>query len=84
MFVVPGGAETEYRETFGVDVSSLNGRRPLVRACVDWTERRPHVAGALGAALLHSMLDRGWVRRRPDGRALNVTPAGHEALARWA
>ena len=60
--------------------AALNGRRPLVRACVDWTERRPHVAGALGAALLRAMLDSGWVQRRPDGRALNVTPAGREAL----
>jgi hypothetical protein len=47
---------------------------------VDWTERRPHVAGSLGAALLASMLERDWVQRRPDGRALNVTAAGREAL----
>ena len=43
---------------------------------MDWTERRPHVAGALGAALLDAMLDRGWVKRRPDGRALNLSAAG--------
>ena len=62
-----------YRERFGVDPDGAHTRRPLVRACTDWTERRPHLAGALGAALLDAMLDRGWLQRRPDGRALNIT-----------
>ena len=75
-FTVPDGAAGYYRDAFGVDLGSLPGRRPLVRACTDWTERRPHVAGALGAALLDSMLSRGWLVRRPDGRALNVSPPG--------
>jgi DNA-binding transcriptional ArsR family regulator len=65
---------------FGIDIDALRGRRPLLRTCIDWTEQRPHVAGALGAALLSAMLSRGWVRRRPDGRALNLTPAGLAAL----
>ena len=69
--------------TLDVDVDALRqGRRTLVRACTDWTERRPHVAGALGAALLHGMLDHGWLRRRPDGRALDVTTRGAAALER--
>ena len=51
----------------------LHTRRPLVRACIDWTERRPHVAGALGKALLDALLAEGALKRRPDGRALNVT-----------
>jgi DNA-binding transcriptional ArsR family regulator len=72
-FLVPAAAQSHYRETFGVDPAALNPRRPLARPCTDWTERRPHLAGALGAALLTAMLDRGWLRRRPDGRALNVT-----------
>src|SRR4051794_6645401 len=71
-----------FRDAFGIDVGALPPRRPLVRACMDWTERRPHVAGALGAALLSALLERDWVRRRPDGRALNVTARGREALAR--
>jgi DNA-binding transcriptional ArsR family regulator len=66
---------------FGVDTATLPARRrPLVRACPDWTERRPHVAGALGAALLQGMLQRGWLRRRPADRALNVTASGRDAL----
>ena len=74
------GAEGHYRDAFGVDIATLAGRRPLVRACTDWTERRPHLAGALGAAILTSMLDRGWLARRPDGRALNITSRGRGAF----
>jgi DNA-binding transcriptional ArsR family regulator len=55
-------------------------RRPLVRACLDWTERRPHLAGALGAAVCAAALERGWVRRVGTGRAVKVTPAGARAL----
>ena len=74
------GDETYFARSFGIDTSALAGRRVLVRACADWTERRPHVAGALGAALLDVALARDWVRRRDDGRALNVTAAGRVAL----
>ena len=72
-FAVPPQAHGHYIERFGVDPGALTSRRPLARACTDWTERRPHLAGALGAALLAAMLDMGWLKRRPDGRALNVT-----------
>jgi DNA-binding transcriptional ArsR family regulator len=47
-------------------------RRPLVRGCLDWTQRRPHVAGALGAHLLTVALEAGWVQRVPHGRGLTV------------
>lgn len=55
-------------------------RRPLVRSCLDWTERRPHLAGALGAALCTAALERQWVRRIGSGRALKITPTGTEAF----
>ncbi|WP_283136426.1 ArsR/SmtB family transcription factor [Rhizohabitans arisaemae] len=55
-------------------------RRPLVRSCLDWTERRPHLAGALGAALCATALARQWVRRVGSGRAVKVTPVGGEAF----
>ncbi|MER5648701.1 winged helix-turn-helix domain-containing protein [Streptosporangium sp. NPDC002524] len=58
------------------------GRRPLARPCLDWTERRHHLAGTAGAVLCATALERGWVGRIGSGRALNVTRAGHEALAR--
>ncbi|WP_406457848.1 winged helix-turn-helix domain-containing protein [Streptomyces sp. NBC_00876] len=54
-------------------------RRPPVRACLDWTERRPHLAGAVGATLCTHALTSGWMTRIGTTRALLVTPAGREA-----
>ncbi|MFF1442601.1 ArsR/SmtB family transcription factor [Streptomyces sp. NPDC058295] len=56
-------------------------RRPLARACLDWTERRPHLAGAAGAALCRHALDAGWCVRIGSERAVRVTAAGERALA---
>ena len=50
--------------------------RPVCRPCLDWSERRPHLAGVLGAAICSHALDQGWVRRRPGTRALEITQAG--------
>jgi DNA-binding transcriptional ArsR family regulator len=55
-------------------------RRPLVRGCLDWTERREHLAGAAGAAICGHLLDNGWVTRIGTGRAVRVTNAGTKAL----
>lgn len=67
----------------GVAVADLEARtRPVVRTCPDWTERRPHLAGGLGAALAAHFTERAWVRRRDRGRGLDITRAGTEALAR--
>ncbi|MGC5346572.1 ArsR/SmtB family transcription factor [Streptomyces sp. DT24] len=55
-------------------------RRPLVRSCLDWTERRPHLAGSAGAALCGHALDTGWCVRIGSGRAVRATPAGEDAL----
>jgi DNA-binding transcriptional ArsR family regulator len=66
----------------GIDVEAVLGaRRATARACLDWSERRPHVGGALGAALLDALLRRRWLTR-PDakGRVLRVTPSGREGL----
>lgn len=66
---------------FGVDLTALRrGRRPLLRACLDWSERRPHLAGAVGAALADRCFALGWVERVPDSRALRVTSAGDAGL----
>ncbi|MFJ4092240.1 ArsR/SmtB family transcription factor [Kitasatospora sp. NPDC089913] len=56
------------------------GARPVVRTCLDWTERRNHLGGAFGALLCRTALDRGWVERIGSGRALRVTPDGELAL----
>ncbi|SFP44009.1 DNA-binding transcriptional regulator, ArsR family [Amycolatopsis arida] len=55
-------------------------RRPMARVCLDWTERRPHLAGVAGARLCSRAFERGWVRRIGSGRAVRVTPEGAAAL----
>ena len=55
-------------------------RRAYARPCLDWSERRPHLAGRLGAAVADTMLERDWVTRVPQTRALRVTDAGREGL----
>jgi DNA-binding transcriptional ArsR family regulator len=69
-----------WMDEFGVKVPT-GTRRPLVRYCVDWSEQRHHLAGALGAALLDSLLDKGWVRRAPTSRAVHVTDKGRDGFA---
>lgn len=67
--------------SLGVDVGALRmQRRAFALRCLDWSERRPHVAGAVGASLMQLFLARGWVARRPRERALRITPAGEVAL----
>jgi DNA-binding transcriptional ArsR family regulator len=56
------------------------GRRPLLRTCLDWTERRTHLGGALGAVLCQQFIDRDWITRTRDYRAIAVTDVGAEAL----
>ncbi|MEV0054059.1 helix-turn-helix domain-containing protein [Saccharopolyspora shandongensis] len=67
--------------TLGIPAADLTGtRRPLARACLDWTERRSHLAGTAGAHLLRSFLERGWIKRIGTGRAVRLTEPGTEAL----
>jgi DNA-binding transcriptional ArsR family regulator len=66
---------------FGIDVEALvTSRRPLCRTCLDWSMRRHHLAGALGAALLTRCLDLGWARRVKGSRIVRFSPAGEAAL----
>ena len=63
---------------WGIDVSQQRGRRRrFACTCPDWSERRPHLGGALGAALLDSWSSQGWVERTERPRILRVTPIGH-------
>jgi len=67
---------------WGLDIMSLRSvRRPFCRPCLDWSERRPHLAGAIGAAILDHSLASGWLRRSDGSRALQVTPAGQRGFA---
>ncbi|MER8044102.1 winged helix-turn-helix domain-containing protein [Streptomyces sp. NPDC094032] len=56
------------------------GRRPVARGCLDWTERRPHLAGLAGAALCRHAMDAGWCVRIGSERAVKVTPEGEREL----
>jgi DNA-binding transcriptional ArsR family regulator len=66
---------------FGIALERLEGeRRTLCRACLDWSVRRPHLAGALGAALLDRCFELGWARRARGSRIVNFSAAGEAAL----
>jgi DNA-binding transcriptional ArsR family regulator len=65
----------------GVDLQRLEGaRRPLCKACLDWSERRSHLSGALGKALLDTIYTRGWARRADTGRAVIFSAPGEAAF----
>lgn len=66
----------------GVDLGRVADRRPLLRPCRDWTERRDHVAGAVGARLATMALGSGWVVRQAGSRGLTITVHGHHELDR--
>ena len=66
---------------FGIDIDEVRAqRRRFAYACVDWSERRPHIAGALGHALLQATLERKWFVQDLDSRALRITAAGRRQL----
>jgi DNA-binding transcriptional ArsR family regulator len=68
---------------FGIDVAALRaGKRPICRTCLDWSERRSHLAGALGAQLLQRFFDLGWARRVKGSRAIEFTPRSETSFAR--
>jgi DNA-binding transcriptional ArsR family regulator len=68
----------------GIDVEAVPRRtRPLLRPCMDWTERRHHLAGGLGAALSAEFTQRGWLRRHDGSRIVTITTAGYAGLDSW-
>src|SRR5262252_8956919 len=68
--------------SFGLNIGALErGRRRFAGACLDWTERKPHLNGALGAAMTTRLLGLGWIERGSRRRAVRVTPAGCAGLA---
>lgn len=68
-------------ESLGLDVDQARAaRRRFASACIDWSERRPHLGGALGAACLQLALRRGWVRQALDGRELSLTPKAEREM----
>lgn len=73
----------EFLHGFGIDVVNLaSSRRPMCRPCLDWSMRRAHLAGALGAGLLERMLELGWAKRARGSRAILFTSEGERAFAK--
>ena len=80
--ITPAGAQ--WFAHVGIDTSTLGQQRRMVcRPCLDWSERRPHLGGALGAALLQRLFDGGWAHRAQDSRVVHFTPKGELALRQW-
>jgi DNA-binding transcriptional ArsR family regulator len=87
---IDGSADGDYDVTaagaknfagIGIDVDAARGlRRRFAFACLDWSERRPHLGGALGAALLTALFRRHWVSRELDSRVLSITSAGRREM----
>jgi DNA-binding transcriptional ArsR family regulator len=77
--LTPAGAR--FLTAFGIEVQSNNaGRRIFCRACLDWSERRYHIAGFVGAEIWKRTQDLGWVTQQHGERAVQVTPAGRRGL----
>jgi DNA-binding transcriptional ArsR family regulator len=76
--VTPSGAAL--MRGLGIDMAEPQRGRVFCRPCLDWTERRPHLAGVLGARLLCRCFELGWIERGRDSRAIKVTPRGRDGL----
>ena len=74
-------AGVRFLTEFGLALSAVNSeRRHFCRLCLDWTERRPHIAGAVGTALTKRCFGLGWIERRQDGGAVRVTASGRRGF----
>lgn len=68
----------------GIDIAVRGqARRPLCRSCLDWSERRSHLGGALGALVFDHILARGWAVREPRTRIVRFSPAGEQKMRTW-
>src|SRR5262245_30589925 len=72
---------TRLFQSLGIDLGRVRAeRRVFARKCLDWSERRPHMAGALGAAMTTAFLERGWIKRASEGRQVFVSQGGRAAF----
>ncbi|MER8832714.1 winged helix-turn-helix domain-containing protein [Mesorhizobium sp. M0909] len=74
-----GPSAASHFAAIGIDVEG-KARRPVCRACLDWSVRRSHLAGTLGAAILDKILAEKWARREKDSRAVIFSPTGKQAF----
>ena len=75
-----GGEVTSSGTTFfrriGIDVETTPSHRAFCRPCLDWSERRYHLAGVLGDRIMHFCFDEGWIKQKPKSRVVDITPLG--------
>ena len=68
----------------GIDIAALEGKkRPLCQNCIDWSERRNHLGGSLGAAILSKALENGWAQRDAGSRIIRFAPVGEKRFIAW-
>jgi biotin operon repressor len=80
-----GSAAAWFHGRFRLDTAALHtSRRRYAFGCLDWTERRLHLGGALAAAIADRLFERAWIERLPGSRAVRVTSRGREGLSRLA
>ena len=71
----------KFFKDFGIDMNELQSkRRVLAKPCLDWSERKYHISGSLGAALLNKMLHSDWLRRKKNSRAIIITSKGQSEI----
>jgi DNA-binding transcriptional ArsR family regulator len=74
-------AGTRFLTEFGIELPRLRStHRHFCRLCLDWTERRPHIAGAIGAGITRRYFDLGWMKRMKHSQAVIVTPSGRRGF----
>ena len=81
--VSPGFRCQSFFNDIGVVMPPVGAEKPLARLCLDWTERRHHIAGPLATAIMQKSMDANWLERRRGSRALTVTADGLDAFGRW-
>jgi DNA-binding transcriptional ArsR family regulator len=86
-YIVPHGetakltaAGAQFLSGLGVELPASHPERQSCRLCLDWTERRPHVAGTVGAAITKRLFDLGWIEKMKRGHAVGVTPSGRRGF----
>ena len=72
----PTASGYEFFRDLGLDVPGINGQRTFCRLCLDWSEKRPHLAGRIGAQIASLGFRRDWIRRRPHERSVEITDIG--------
>lgn len=75
----------EFFSALGINIAAVRARKtkPACKTCMDWTEGKPHIGGALGAAISACFFDNVWIERFDDSRAIGVTAEGRAMLRKW-